>query len=77
MDESGVVGASDPLNTNGIPYYKTKLVINDTSDYVNLQKLIKANDDTIDLDKLAIEVGAMMYNYHKDTATMNKVEIGV
>ena len=77
VDESGVVNASDPLNTNGIPYYKTKLVINDTSDYVNLQKLIKANDDTIDLDKLAIEVGAMMYNYHKDTATMNKVEIGV
>lgn len=77
VDESGVVNASDPLNTNGIPYYKTKLVINDTSDYVNLQKLIKANDDTIDLDKLAIEVGAIMYNYHKDTATMNKVEIGV
>ncbi len=67
---------SAPLNANGTPYYNTKLIINDTSDYVNLQKLIKANDDTIDLDKLAIEVGAMMYNYHNNATIMKTIELG-
>lgn len=67
---------SAPSTLKEITYYNTKLVINDTSDYVNLQKLIKANDDTVDLDSLAVEVGAMMYNYHSNTETMKKVEIG-
>lgn len=67
---------SAPLNANGTPYYNTKLIINDTSDYVNLQKLIKANDDTIDLDRLAIEVGAMMYNYHNNATIMKTIELG-
>lgn len=71
VDES-----SDPLNANGISYYNTKLVINDTSDYVNLQKLIKANDDTIDLDRLAMEVGAMMYRYHNNATIMKTIELG-
>lgn len=59
-------------------YCNTKLIINNTQSYDNLQilldALIEEGSERIKLSELADEVGAMMYAYHSNNSAMEGIE---
>lgn len=59
-------------------YCNTKLIINNTQSYNNLQilldALIEEGSERIKLSELADEVGAMMYAYHSNNSAMEGIE---